>query len=54
MTKKELLKALENTDEDAVIICMDGKGGWDNIEKIKSFGGYTAIIFGGGSPFGDE
>lgn len=55
MTKTELIAALEPFDEDAVVVCMDDTGCWDNIEKVVKFGnGAIAIIFGGGSPFSDE
>ena len=54
MTKKELLKALENFDDDAVVICMDEEGGWDNILHVIEVGSSIAIVFGGGSPFSDE
>jgi len=53
-TKKELNKMLEEFDDDAVVICMDKNGGWDNIEKVKSDGGTIVIVFGGGSPFNSE
>lgn len=53
MTKKELIKALEPFDEDAVVICEDETGGWDNIQEVKQ-NGVIKIIFGGGSPFSDE
>jgi hypothetical protein len=52
MTKKELIKALEQIDDDRVIVCMDESGGWDNIEEVDIE--KAAIIFGGGSPFSDE
>ena len=53
-TKKELLKMLEPFDDDAIVICMDNLGGWDNIEKVEADGSQVAIKFGGGSPFIDE
>jgi len=53
-TKKELLKMLEVFDDDAIVVCRDSKGGWDNIKTVKSFGDSVAIEFGGGSPFSDE
>jgi len=54
MTKKELNKALENFDDDSVVICMDDNGGWDNIERVCSNGSSIAIVFGGGSPFSSD
>ena len=54
MTKKELIKALKDVDEDTCLICKDTFGGWDNIIRIESYGAKTAIIFGGGSPFTNE
>ena len=54
MTKQELIKELEKYDDDAVVICMDDSGGWDNIERLKEDGSAIAIIFGGGSPFSGE
>jgi len=53
-TKKELIEMLEEFDEDAVVVCMDTSGGWDNIECVKQNGSSIAIVFGGGSPFSDE
>ena len=54
MTKKELLKALENYRDDACVICRDESGGWDNIIEVVPDGCSIAIVFGGGSPFSDE
>ena len=51
MTKKELIERLESYDKDAVVVCMDESGGWDNIKQIKQDGSAVAIVFGGGSPF---
>ncbi len=53
MTKKELIKALNDFDEDDVVVCMDEQGGWDNIDHVKKDGSSVAIVFGGGSPFSD-
>lgn len=52
--KKELIKALDEFDEDDVVICMDEKGGWDNILEVKQNGSSIAIVFGGGSPFEND
>lgn len=54
MTKKELIKAMENYNEDQVVIVMDDVDGWDNISHVSSDGSQIAIRFGGGSPFSDE
>lgn len=58
MTKKELLKALEQFGDDEVIVCADESGTWDNIEEVRRIGnrqkGTPAIVWGGGSPFSDE
>ena len=53
-TKKELIKMLAEYDDDAIVVCMDDKGGWDNVEEVKLDGCAIAIVFGGGSPFSDE
>mgnify|MGYP003654330473 FL=1 len=53
-TKKELLKLLEPFDDDAIVICMDSQGGWDNIKNVESCGSQVVIKFGGASPFRDE
>ena len=53
-TKKELIDMLGDFDDDAVVICMDTNGRWDNIEYVKEDGCSIAIVFGGGSPFNDE
>lgn len=54
MTKKELIKALAGYDDDAVIVCEDEGGIWDNIQRVESDGSIISIVFGGGSPFSDE
>jgi len=54
MTKKELINAMDHIENDEVIVCADGNGGWNNIKKIGKAGETPAIIFGGGSPFSDE
>jgi hypothetical protein len=54
MTKQELISALMPFDDDAVVICKDDSGGWDNIEVVEQDGSAVAICFGGGSPFSDE
>ena len=53
-TKKEVIDMLEEYDDDAVVICKDASGGWDNIKDVKQDGSSIAIVFGGGSPFSDE
>jgi len=53
-TKKELLKMLEEYDDDAVIVCMGEDGAWDNVKEVSCFGSVVAIEFGGSSPFSDE
>jgi len=53
MTKKELVEALERIEDDAVVVCADENGGWDNIIKVGKIGKTPAIISGGGSPFSD-
>jgi hypothetical protein len=53
-TKSELIKMLEEFDDDLGVVCMDETGGWDNIERIEQQGSVIAIIFGGGSPFNKE
>ena len=53
-TKKELIKMLEDYDDNEVVICMDMEGCWDNIDHIKQDGSSIAIVFGGGSPFSSE
>ena len=54
MTKKELIEALKDFDDDDIVICMDFQGAWDNIEKVKKWNYDICIVFGGGSPFSDE
>jgi hypothetical protein len=54
MTVDLLIKMLKEFDSDAVVICKDLHGGWDNIEEVKKSGSSVSIIFGGGSPFSDE
>jgi hypothetical protein len=53
-TKKELLKLLEPFDDDAIVICSDSQGGWDNITNVEQCGSQVVIKFGGGSPFRDN
>lgn len=54
-TKAELIKMMEPFEDDAVMVCMDSEGGWDNIEEVVQFGSTSgAIVFSGGSPFSDE
>lgn len=53
MTVKELRAALSKCDDDAVVICMDENGGWDNIETVET-AAIVRIRFGGGSPFSGE
>lgn len=54
MTKKELIDSLIQFSEDAVVICKDDSGCWDNIERVEADGSSVAIVFGGGPPFSDE
>jgi hypothetical protein len=54
MTKKELIEALTPFSDDAVVICKDENGTWDNIQRIEADGSSVSIVFGGGSPFSDE
>lgn len=54
MTKKELIKALKDFNEDKVAIVEDEAGGWDNIINVIEEDGCIKIIFGGGSPFTSE
>lgn len=56
MTKSDIIKRLNliDDDHDAVVICKDYKGGWDNIRRIEYDGVCISIIFGGGSPFSSD
>lgn len=55
MTKTELQKELDKMPDDAIVVCMDENGMWDNIESVTlETLGMIAIHFGGGSPFTDE
>ena len=54
MTKKELITAMEQINDDDVVVCADESGAWDNIIKVSDIGGTPAIIFGGGSPFSSD
>lgn len=53
MLVSELIKELEQFDDDDIVICMDDNGGWDNVEYVIQDGSSVAIVFGGGSPFSD-
>ena len=54
MTVDLLIKKLKELDGEAVVICEDSSGGWDNVIDIKKSGSSVSILFGGGSPFSDE
>ena len=54
MTQKELVRALDPFNDDAVIVCADENNGWDNIIQVKIINNMPSIVFGGGSPFSDE
>lgn len=54
MTKNELIKALAPYDDEDIVVCMDDKGGWDNIQDVYKKVTTIRIVFGGGSPFSDE
>ena len=54
MTKRELIDALYRLDDDAVVICKDEDGVWDNIERVEIDESSIAIVFGGGSSCSDE
>ena len=55
MTVKHLISKLQEIDDnDAVVICKDWQGGWDNIQKVEFDGAVVSIIFGGGSPFSSD
>jgi len=54
MTKKELVTALDHFDDDDMVVIMDEKKGWDNIQDVNRKGNIISIVFGGGSPFSDE
>jgi hypothetical protein len=43
MTKKELINALSQFDDDAVVILSDGNG-WSNIDDVKKDGCQIAIL----------
>ena len=51
MQVKQLIRKLQEMDEEAVVICKDEQGGWDNIRKVEFDGVVVSVIFGGGSPF---
>lgn len=53
-TKKELIKMLEQFEDDDIVVCMNKHGGWDNIEEVVKHEAMLCICFGGGSPFSDE
>ena len=53
-TKLELIKMMDQFEDDDVVVCMDEAGRWDNINEVKKSGAVVAIVFGGGSPFSDE
>lgn len=54
MTKAELINALQQFDDDEVVVCADESGMWDNIEDVVRLKGTPTIVFGGGSAFSDE
>jgi hypothetical protein len=49
MTKKELIEALEDFDDDQVVICKDEDGMWVNIKEVERDG--FIRTFGSESPF---
>jgi hypothetical protein len=52
MTKEDLFEALEDFEDDHIVICKDECGGWDNIQKVEQDSpGIIAIVFGGGPVF---
>lgn len=53
MTIRELMRELDKFNPDAVVICMDEIGRWDNIEEVKDDGSNVVIVFGGDGPFSD-
>ncbi len=53
MTVKELRAALSECDDNAVVICMDENGRWDNVYTVETRA-IVRIRFGGGNPFSDE
>jgi len=54
MQVKQLIHKLQEMDEEAIVICKDWQGGWDNIEKVEFDGVVVSVIFGGGSPFSSD
>lgn len=54
MTKSELIKALEEFDDDAVVIIGDSDSGWCNIGTVKSDGSSIAITEDCSRPFGSD
>ena len=54
MLKSELIKKLQEFDDDHVVIIQDEDGQWDNIQEIHDNGTTINIVFGGGSAFSDE
>ena len=54
MTKTELLKKLEEFDDDAVVIIGTRETGWCNIGRVAKDGSQIAIIEDSGHPFTSE
>jgi hypothetical protein len=46
MTKKELIKALEDFDDDQPVVCTDEDGGWDNIQRVEQDGCLISVVYG--------
>ena len=51
MTKLELMKALEDFDDDDCVIIGDFDSGWSNIEEVKQDGSCISIMQDFGRPF---
>lgn len=43
MTKKDLIKRLQNINDDTVIVISDGEG-WSNIEKLVPNGSVAELL----------
>ena len=51
MTKKELIKALEDFEDDQIVIIGDFEDGWSNINEVKKSGSCISITSDMTRPF---
>lgn len=54
MTKLELIKALEQFNDDSIVIIGDSNTGWSNIGELKNDGSSIAIMSDYTLPFSSD